>query len=252
VTEGWHDGPTPDGDDHRQPRGPDGGVREPPPAAITTLARTSGAGRGPAMLVAAVVIFVGLAILKPWPAGTTPSFSDRPGTPPPTEQPSADPLAGIRLDCQDPPGWRIFSREPWQGGVLRSWRSLIPVSSAGSAADPAIPVIPVSRQIVALGYCAPWTPPERPPDDVAVRIWSVQTDRTGSMDTRLVDPASASATLRPPLGALFVAPPGGSTTILWPEGTWVFELTAPGYERWWGIRIPVDPSASPEPASPVP
>jgi hypothetical protein len=233
-------------------------MRDRPPVATATLVRMEGAGRRTTVLAVAIAVFVAVAIVKPWPSGTAPGFSFRPGTPPPTEAPSADPLAALRLDCQDPPGWRIFSREVWPGGVLRSWRSMIPVAGPTTPLNPAIPVIPISPDIAALGYCAPWAGPERPPDDVAVRIWWVRTGATGSADVRQVEPASASVTLRPPLGALYAAPPSsGLDPFLWPPGTFVFELATPGYERWWGVRIqpglPDEPgTAVPVPASPVP
>jgi hypothetical protein len=234
-------------------------VRERPPVATTTLVRMDGAGRRTTVLVVAIAVFVAVALVKPWPSGTAPGFSLRPGTPPPTESPSADPLAAIRLDCQDPPGWRIFSREIWSGGVLRSWRSLVPVAGPTTPLNAAIPIVPISPEITALGYCAPGPGPERPPDEVALRIWSVGSGATGAADVREVEPASASVTLRPPLGALYAAPPpGGSDPFLWPPGTFVFELAALGYERWWGVRIPaVQPDepasgSAPVPASPVP
>lgn len=265
MTGGRHDRPTPDRDGIPAPETRDVDVRTTPAAAVSTLARTSSAGRGPAVLVAVVGIFLGLALLKPWPSGGEPGFTLRPGTPPPTERPTADPLAGIRLDCQDPPGWRIFSRETWAGGVLRSWRTVDPVSAPVSPTDPTIPVMPISRVILALGYCAPWSAPERPPDDVDVRIWTLRTQPGGSVAARPIDPVSGSSTLRPPLGALYAAPPpGGMSPFLWDAGTYVFELEAPGYRRWWAVEIPEDPNATdpagrpigsgpvPEPASPVP
>jgi len=233
-------------------------IRERPPVATATLVRMEGAGRRTTVLAVAIAVFVAVAIVKPWPSGTAPGFSFRPGTPPPTEAPSADPLAALRLDCQDPPGWRIFSREVWPGGVLRSWRSMIPVAGPTTPLNPAIPVIPISPDIAALGYCAPWAGPERPPDDVEVRIWWVRGGATGAAGVRQVEPASASVTLRPPLGALYAAPPSsGLDPFLWPPGTFVFELATPGYERWWGVRIqpgqPGEPgSAVQVPASPVP
>ena len=234
-------------------------IRERPPVATAALVRMEGAGRRTTVLAVAIALFVAVAIVKPWPSGTAPGFSFRPGTPPPTEAPSADPLAALRLDCQDPPGWRIFSREVWPGGVLRSWRSMIPLAGPATPLNPAIPVIPISPDIAALGYCAPWAGPERPPDDVAVVIWSVRSGATGAADVRQVEPASASVTLRPPLGALYAAPPSsGLDPYLWPPGTFVFELAAPGYERWWAVRIPdaepdgLGPASAPVAPTPVP
>jgi hypothetical protein len=215
-----------------------------PPAQTATFARIGGAGRGPGIIVAAVAIFLAVALIKPWPGGGLPRPTARPATPPPTQQPSADPLAAIRLDCQDPPGWRIFSRERWAGGTLRSWRSVEPVIDAAGPTDPRIPLIPISPEIVALGYCAPWGAAERPPDDVAVRAWSVAASTDGVPAAEPLTLVDASATLRPPLGALYEPPHGPSEArpALWPSGIVVFTVDGRGFHRWWAVRIGRDGS----------
>jgi hypothetical protein len=240
----WHEEPTP------------GPARRPRPAdGLSTLARIGGPDRGPGLLVAAIAIFVVVAVIKPWPGGGAARPTAPPGTPPPTARPSADPLALIRTDCQDPPGWRIFTREPWAGGLLRSWRSLEPITAASGPLDSAIPLVPISPEVLALGYCAPWTQPETPPADVRVQVWAiVPGPPVGGPDARALVLRSASPSLHPPLGALYAppvaaeAPADGPTPALWPAGAYVFELTAAGYERWWAVRVVEDahpPASSP-------
>ena len=155
----------PTGDPHRS--------RERPPAAAAD-ARPDGARRAPdrAVLAVAIAVFVAVALVKPWPSGDARPGSSLPrrARRSPTERAVAPtPSPAIRLDCQDPPGWRIFSREFWSGGVLRSWRSLDPGRPGPRPRwTRRSPSSRSARTIAALGYCAPWAGPERPPDDVAV------------------------------------------------------------------------------------
>jgi hypothetical protein len=240
--------------------------QRPDPAPVV---RIGGPDRTPFVLVAAAVLFVAVALIKPWPSG---GGTPRPlpgNTPAPTVAPTVDPLAAIRLDCQDPPGWRVFSRERWARGVLRSWRTLDPAHVASGPLDPAIPDLSIWPGIVALGYCAIWSGPDRPPDDGVVHVWSVG---PAGGEATPIDLVSASVTLHPPLGALF-APPVRTTPVeatapsvparapsptaapgspappaVWPTGTFVFEVTAGTFERWWAITILDDPTA-PQPSA---
>ena len=218
-------------------------IRERPPVATATLVRMEGAGRRTTVLAVAIAVFVAVALVKPWPSGTAPGFSLRPGTPPPTEAPSADPLAAIRLDCQDPPGWRIFSREFWSGGVLRSWRSLVPVAGPIDAPEPGDPRRPDqpghrrARLLRAVGR--PGAPAGRRRG--AHLVGPERRDRrrrrpAGRAGVGQRDPPAAAR------GPVRAPPPSGLGPFLWPPGTFVFELAAPGYERWWGVRIPAAPA----------
>ena len=227
--------------------------RRPPTA---RLVRIGAPDRGPFVLAAAAVLFLAIAVVKPWPGSGGTQGPVPAATPVPTAQPTVDPLAAIRLDCQDPPGWRIFSRERWAHRELRSWRTLDPAHAAFGPLDPAIPDLPIGPGIVALGYCAIWSGPDQPPDDAVVHAWSVAP--TGGRATPIVLD-SASRTLHPPLGALFgppavATPPDGSTppgspaapgspapADLWPPGTFVFEVEAGTFQRWWAITIFDDP-----------
>jgi hypothetical protein len=254
----WQDEPSGDQDDARRA-----------PAAASTLVRLGAADRGPGLLVVAIVIFVAVALIKPWPGGAAPAPASGQVRPPstdvPTDVPSADPLAGIRLDCQDPPGFRIFSRESWSRGTLRSWRTFDPLAEASGPLDAAIPDVPIGPGILGLGYCAAWSGSDRPPDDAAVQAWATSLTGGGPVPLRLVP---ASATLHPPLGGLYLPPAvGGSTPPTprptpkssgvpgvapdgptWAPGTYVFELAAPGWQRWWAITVlPDDRPAVPSP-----
>ncbi len=248
-------GDEPSWEEEPKAQGADG--RRPPPSG-SAMVRIGGAGRGPGVIVVAVAIFVAIAFVKPWPEAGGPAFTPRPATPPPTERPSVDPLAGIRIDCQDPPGWRVFSRERWPGGTLRSWRTMTPATATSIPMDPATGVIPMSPEIEALGFCGPWAGPERPPDGVEIHAWFVTTDDSSGGPVRIASPLvlhSASPTLVPPLGALYAPPvvPGHVRTDLWAPGEYIFALQAGAYERMWAVRIPApDAPAASTAGAPVP
>ena len=174
-----------------------------------------GAGRRTTVLAVAIAVFVAVAIVKPWPSGTAPGFSLRPGTPPPTEAPSADPLAAIRLDCQDPPGWRIFSREFWSGRRPSLVAEPGPDRGALDAPEPGDPRRPDqpgdrrARLLRAVGR-------RRSAHRTTSRCSSggSGSGTTGAADVQRIEPPSASVTLRPPLGALLRAPAAGRTRHL--------------------------------------
>ena len=208
--------------------------------AASGLVRIGGHDRGPGLIFAAVAIFLAVALLKPWPAetGRAPDAAPQP-RPVPTERPSVDPLDAVRLDCQEPLGWRTYSRERWSEGTLRSWRSIEPVRLVATPLDPEIPAVPVGPNVEALGYCAPWRGPERPPDEVNVLAWRIDEDGAGVSRATLLSLRRLGPTLRPPLGALY-APPvvgrGGGGDV-WPPGTYVFAVEGGDYVRWWRVLV---------------
>lgn len=248
------------------PRRPPGGPHDQRRPGVATLARTAGPERTPIVLVVVIAVFFGLATVKPWAGAAAPRPTFVPDTPSPIATPTVDPLAGIRADCQDPAGWRIFSRERWTGGTLRSWRSIEPVGAqllAIDPLDPAIPVIPIPAAVEALGYCAPWAGPERPPDSVRVRIWAISTRPHASGEPAVrtiaeVEAASASSTLGPPLGVLDAPAvrPGEVPGDLWLPGTYIWSVEGGGFRRAWAVAIsdlgPVSSSGVPPAGSPVP
>jgi hypothetical protein len=220
---------------------------------IPSVVHLSGSDRVPARLTLVLVVFVTLAIVKPWPNG--PGERPRPAPvlpPPPTAAPTRDPLSAVRDDCQDPPGWRTYSRESWSGGQLRSWRSLQPTTAASSPLDPAIPTIPFVAAVLELGFCAPWTGAERPPDGAGVRAWQIlpEASRGEGRQAAPIQLQPVGRTLTLPFGGLF-RPPAGSDAGRWPPGTWVFEVVGRGWERWWAAEIGPDGDVStsgPEPS----
>jgi hypothetical protein len=225
------------------------------PAGVPVTTRLGGSGRGAGIVATLIAIFVGLALLKPWPGA---------GSPRPTPQASvapraiatADPLAALRRHCEEPTGWRIYSRERWSTMTIRSWRSFEPAPGADGPLDPTIPVIPLGAQIVGLGYCSPWTGGERPPAEAQVGAWRL-VPRGRAADEWLaatiplqpLDPSWPSV-----LGALYGPPLGWIDPIVardpaWLAGRYVFAIRGPGYERWWGVNV--EPPFSAPVARPV-
>jgi hypothetical protein len=231
------------------------------PADTPATIRLASRGRGPGIATILIAVFVSLALVKPW-AG--PPGAPRPTprvTAAPTAAPSVDPLAELRRNCQEPMGWRIYSRERWAKMTVRSWKSFDPAYGASGPLDPQIPILPMGAQIEALGYCSPWTDGERPPADARVSGWRITSDRgvdAGSVAEPIAlnaeDPRWPSV-----LGALYGPPVNrfDSTaveTLGWPGGRYVFAIRAPGFERWWGVEIepppPIDrttPAVAPMP-----
>jgi hypothetical protein len=225
------------------------------PTEAPTTIRLASPGRGPGIATVLIAIFVALALVKPWAAG--------PGAPRPTPRatvvpvvaPSVDPLAELRRHCQEPVGWRIYSRERWAKMTVRSWKSFDPAFGASGPLDAEIPILPLGAQIDALGYCSPWTGGERPPTDATVSGWRI-TSVTGDgartsanpIALRPVDPGWPSV-----LGALYGPPvnrfdSSAVETLGWPGGRYVFAIRAPGFARWWGVLIDPPPVATPTPA----
>lgn len=228
-------------------------------------------GREPIILFGIGAAFLVGALLKPW----APPPTSRPLVQAPTAQPShppasagTDPLAGLRAECDEPQGWRVYSREPFLRQVVRVWRSVEPAGSASGPLDPAIPVVPVGPRNLALGYCAPWTGPERPPDGSDLTVWrenaagagsprgSGGTGGTGGTAGHAADGSdeAAAVTATPitierlvpaspsMLGGLYLDaggdPPGSASGVGgWPAGQYVFAIRAPGWQRWWSVDV---------------
>jgi hypothetical protein len=226
------------------------------PTGTPVTVRLGSGGRGPAAVAVLIGVFVALALVKPW-AGGAGAPHPIPRVPQaPVSAPSADPLADLRSHCQEPLGWRLYSRERWATMTVRSWKSLDPAFGASGPLDPGIPILPLGAPVDALGYCSPWTGGERPPADASVSGWRI-TPETGYGATMLADPIA----LRPVdpgwpsvLGALYGPPvnrfdSNAVETPGWPGGRYVFAIRAPGFARWWGVLIVPPPLASPTPAA---
>jgi hypothetical protein len=201
-------------------------------------------------LIAAILA---VAIVKPWDesnsGGFTPAAMATPSPAPahPTPSPQAsqrgaeDRLAEV---CLEPSGWRILATEVWRDQVIRSWRATEP-SVADGPLDPAIAFAPVAAEAVPiLGYCAPISGPDEPPQDARGSVFAIQPDGgVRELDLeRSVPPDDVSG------GAGWVGPAegepafgaaGGKPGRTWPVARYVIRIaTTDGrYERWIGVEI---------------
>ena len=214
--------------------------------------RATGAIRGKTnesiALVAGVTLFLALAIVKPWGAGS-------PG-PAPTARPEAtrrviavapatDGLADLRSHCDEPFAWRVYSRESQiQGMPFRIWSTVQPATMATTPLDPGVPLVQVGAQLEALGYCAPWSGVDAPPRDVTVRAWAVTPDGPSGPAARPLSLIPVAPAAPSPFTALYhLALDAGTTHASavadqdWPEGRYVFAALAAGWQRWWAVEI---------------
>lgn len=221
----------------------------------------------PVILAGALLAFLMVAVVKPWPDEPRSVGPIPPPAAPPvaTASPTAGPLADLRRQCEEPLGWRVFTIEEWSEGTVRVWRGLEPSAHATGPLDPTIPVVPLGPLTDAVGYCSPWEGSERPPADGVVTAWSVQ--GPGATTTSLLRLVAAPAAPHPAnvLGALFAppastastsassipaastpgrspnAPPAGAARATpaprWPAGRYVFNLSGPAWSRWWAVEV---------------
>jgi hypothetical protein len=229
-----------------------GGERSGRPA----LVRIADRGRWPLVLTALIAVFLIGAMLKPWASAPRHQALVQAPTPQPTEIPppvEPDPLAGLRAQCEEPAGWRVFSRGGFLDLAIRVWRSVVPATAAIGPLDPAVPLVQVGPVNEAVGYCAPWTGTERPPDVSLVSAWRLGRGSDGStaVPVALVRVAPDRASV---LGALYAGPTDGSGPVAgldagWPVGRYVFAVRSPTWERWWAIDVSAPdpaPRASPD------
>jgi hypothetical protein len=233
--------------------------------ALSASARISGGSARWRLSVAAVAMFLVVALVKPWGATAPPTGSRVPDSSQPERQLIAaaardDDLADLRSNCDEPFGWRVYSREgPITGMPFRVWSSVTPATSATGPTDPALPLVQVAPTIEALGYCAPWRGPDAPPEGVEVAAWELEPG------ARPVDAPTAR-----PLTLVPVAParpsqftglyhehdasrPGAShgPDETWPHGHYVFRVSADTWARWWAVEVSL-PWASPGPSAAAP
>lgn len=219
------------------------------------VVRIAGPGRAPALLSALILVFVVGALLKPWAPATRPQRLVQGATPQPTEVSSSvepDFLAGLRAQCEEPDGWRVYSRGGFLDLAVRVWRSVEPATAAAGPLDPAMPLIQVGVVNEAVGYCAPWTGAERPPDVSLVSAWRLAPDAGGSPAAIAIPLVRVAPDRASVLGALYAGPvdgsgPAGGTARGWPLGRYVFAVRSPAWERWWAVDISA-PSPVPAPA----
>ena len=222
--------------------------------------------------VALVLVFLAVAIVKPWGgiassgspvASASAAAADASGGPEaavPT--PVLDRGLAVAAECHAPSGWRIVTNEHWQGREVRIWWAIEPVRST-SAFDPSIPYLSVvSDAILQLGYCAPLFEPEKPASSEAVGIWRI--DPVAST-AEAIHPTRIAPAFDDAAAAIW-APPGSATagTASWPTGRYVIGVGG----RWFGVDLriidrtqtpapaasssaSVSPSAPPDPSGPV-
>jgi hypothetical protein len=234
-------------------------VRSAGPAVMASARITAGSARW-RLSLAAVAAFLVIAVLKPW--GTTAPTAGTRGAPSPVPDrqliaaaPRDDDLADLRSNCDEPFGWRVYSREGRITGMpFRVWSSVTPATSATGPTDPSIPLVQVAPTIEALGYCAPWRGADAPPEGVAVSAWELEPGpRPGDRMTARPLSLVAVAPARPSqFTGLYhehdASRPGAShdPDETWPHGEYVFRVSADGWARWWAVEVSL-PWASPAP-----
>lgn len=244
----------------------------------TPTVRIARRDRWPVAWAGLIAVFLVGALLKPWEGPSLAASSSEPAAPATSAAgPSAGPevLADLRAHCQDPLGWRVYSRELGIGRQVRTWSSVEPVKRATGPADPAIPVVLLGPVVDALGYCSPWTGSERPPADARPSAWRRDAAGGGAgltairLRTIAPDHPSILGALFGPLagqgpGASLAPGPGASdprsaagsdaapAPTRWPAGRYVFALRAAGWERWWAVQVARPDREAPMDAEPGP
>lgn len=234
------------------------------PSRAPAAVRIADGGRGPLLLAALILFFIVGAVLKPWASPTRPQGLVQGATPQPAVvAPSVEPdaLAGLRAQCEEPEGWRVYSRGGFLDLAVRVWRSVEPATAAAGPLDPAVPLVQVGVVNEAVGYCAPWTGAERPPDVSLVSAWRLVRDAGGSLAAVAVPLVRVAPDRASVLGALYAGPADGSgpadgTAARWPLGRYVFAVRSPTWERWWAVDISTPSAArgpgwSPAPSAPA-
>jgi hypothetical protein len=217
--------------------------------AATATVRIARRDRRSLIVLVAGVVFLAAAIGKPWSWGTPP---DDPGSPrldgvatalapaadgsgPPALDATGMAKDRIRAHCQDPLGWRVYTRERWSGTPVRVWRRLEPAMSATGPVDPTIPTVEVGPEVFALGYCSPWSSDEAPPAGAIVSAWRIEPGATGPAPFAAIQPLVQVAPAQPTvLGSLF--DPAG-VPGQWPVGRFVFAVRAGDWARWWTVVV---------------
>jgi hypothetical protein len=129
--------------------------------------------RAPSIMVAGIVVFLLIAVLKPWSFGQDRSEDTRPGangsiaaatglpsvaptlaleTAPPTPTPVPDPNA---MACLTDETEQIVLLERWAGNEVRSWVASADVPATGPLDPGLVPVSIFSSHVIGLGVCAP-------------------------------------------------------------------------------------------------
>lgn len=239
---------------------------------VVTVARR---GRGPAIAVALIVGAFLVGVVRPWdwlgsgagaqapdlhpgaadgatiePAGAGSGGGEPvPGAGAPGAGAGAGPGGAYQAPtCAYPSSWRTASLQLWAGREARVWTAAEAVVATGPA-DPSIPFHPIaSRQVEAVGWCAPVTGPDRPPAVAAGTLFRLLGGVATQVAVRRLEPAAASA-----LGELWApVPADDGRPARWPDGRYVIRLATPdgGFVRYLGLEVGVvDRVAAPSPGA---
>ena len=248
------------------------------PSTVVVAAAT----RRPRIWIAAVVLLVAVAILKPWGADKPdradgaprgrPAITAGVAGPSPTADLSAKGLA--EPICLGSGHWLVASVEWWRDrpapntgvpeplfGLVRVWRTVEPAAIAAGPADPAIPSVRVSAfDVPSLGWCAPVVDASRLIQPATVSAWLIVSGLARPIQLDQVAPANGST----PFGALYGPPfrcdgpcptlddrfgPGSKS---WAPGRYVFRYGRPdGFgEFWFAVELELTWRV-PEPTTPA-
>lgn len=218
------------------------------------------AGRLPVLLIAAGAVFVGLALVKPWPAPTAaPDPSSHPRrTAPSATAAAAESEAGggattgsaYFRQCFPTANWRLTAVQDDGSMAVRTVWPAAPSFAAVVAKKDSVRVY--GPDVQGIGFCAPG-------DERAVRVARAATvslwrrDATGQIvpvnGARVIDQALAGE------GEVYLAPPAPlAADGAWPAGDYFFEIgqARPGsHVTWLALQVLAVPSraaAEPMPA----
>jgi hypothetical protein len=233
-------------------------------SSVTALGRS---GRGPVIVTALVVGAFLLGLLRPWdllgppaaiPPVTPPELVDAspdngvPGQRPPVARgtgavpdPTSPPVPRTAITCALPAQWRSSTIEDWTGRQARVWKAVEVVAASGPD-DPAIPFEPiVSPTVTAIGWCAPVSGPDRPPQNLTASLYRIRDGTAVQVVYDRLEPDEPDA-----LGELWVPLPRTvGNRPAWALGRYVIELrsTSGGYVRYIGLEL-LDRVERPSPA----
>lgn len=227
-----------------------GAPERPPPTSLdvpTERVATAGSSRLVAVGTTAALVFIVVALLKPWnalapqPAQTTSlAAAQSPASiSVPTASPSADPqlLAALnRRQCQSGAGWRLVSEATNQFGPLRT---LWFVDQLAQTAREAVDSAPQLRagEVSAIGFCTPGaTQQQRAALAAKVSLWRAGT--AGRPD--MLERGRVSDQLLARLGEVYEAAPLAlSSDGSWPPGTYLFRVasSADSAGGWFALRV---------------
>lgn len=205
--------------------------QEPRPVRVRSSSEST---RGPSILIALAVVFVVLAIVKPWSIGSSGSGSASPpaarasgAAPGASEGAILEPSATARIDDSDPNALACMADDTeqlvtiarWSGQEVRSWVAATDVAAPGPRADRLAPIAIFSTHLVGLGVCAPRTQGAATPSSAAapsgpagasarlIDVRAINQTTTGPVEVDLGVPTPLTGLLSGPDLAVLYGPP---------------------------------------------